>query len=250
MEPCSQGSSHESSTPAVRTFDQELIFKFDGLHLKILGKLLLCKEPPSSNIDELLGMEYLFNQCNQPFDQNYIDKYIDDGVNSGVDVEDSGEFSCDEKQPDLVHEDEHMDEENSLNDDDNDVMDVHGIPGWGKVDILARALLNQDGISIKTSEANNIIKLYGELNDYDKKPLVYQPIKMNPQRTSRFSRKKKQSGYIGDVAMKRYFTSGGSPSLPPSRSRLVEAICVHLYNKHTGNTTIRKKHQFRWKSIN
>ncbi|KZS01500.1 Uncharacterized protein APZ42_001824, partial [Daphnia magna] len=49
-----------------------------------------------------------------------------------------------------------------------------------------------------------------------------------------FSRYK--SGHLGQEATKRCFVSGGSPSLPPSKSRVVEAICVQLMNEITSPT--------------
>lgn len=43
-------------------------------------------------------------------------------------------------------------------------------------------------------------------------------------------------GHLGQEATKRCFVSGGSPSLPPSKSRVVEAICVQLMNEITSPT--------------
>lgn len=95
------------------------------------------------------------------------------------------------------------------------------------------------------------LRQYNQLDDIDKGPLIFQPIRMKPL-TGRFARRK--SGHVGIVAMRRCFTTGGSPALPPNRSRLVEAICIYLSNRHLSNTTItspgkRKQFQSRWKSI-
>ena len=54
--------------------------------------------------------------------------------------------------------------------------------------------------------------------------------------------------------MKRCFLSAGAPSLPPSRSPLVEAICIRLCNEFTGSRTEigvdgRKTFISRWKQL-
>ena len=109
------------------------------------------------------------------------------------------------------------------------------------------------GLSVSTVDAENIIQLYNNLDDYDKRPLVYKSVVRRPP-TGRFGRKKKRSGHIGVVAMKRCFLSAGAPSLPPSRSRLVEAICIRLCNEFTGSRTEigvdgRKTFISRWKQV-
>ena len=83
-----------------------------------------------------------------------------------------------------------------------DALDSRGIPGWNKVDALAKALISLRGLSVSNNDAENIIKLYNSLDDYDKKPLTYKSIVRRPP-TGRFGRKKKRSGHIGVVAMKR-----------------------------------------------
>ena len=106
---------------------------------------------------------------------------------------------------------------------------------------------------MSNADAQNIIQLYNNLDDYDKRPLVYKSIVRRPA-TGRFGRKKKRSGHIGVVAMKRCFLSAGAPSLPPSRSRLVEAICIRLCNEFTNSRTEigvdgRKTFISRWKQV-
>ena len=49
---------------------------------------------------------------------------------------------------------------------EDDALDARGIPGWDKVDHLAKAL---KGLSITNSQARNIKELYDALLDYDKK---------------------------------------------------------------------------------
>ena len=65
--------------------------------------------------------------------------------------------------------------------------DTHGIPGWEKVDRLARALLHLRGLCVTNTQAAEVQQLYSELSDYDKKPLTFQPRKIKPTR-GRFAR--------------------------------------------------------------
>ena len=80
-------------------------------------------------------------------------------------------------------------------------MDASGIPGWDRVDDLAKALTELDGLAITTSQEEEMEHLYNRLVDYDKRPIFYRP---RPQRPSsgRFAHKK-QSGHMSVEAMKR-----------------------------------------------
>ena len=60
--------------------------------------------------------------------------------------------------------------------EDAGAVDSLGIPGWGKVDALARALINLDGLSIShLDEAHHIQELYYALKEFDKRPLIFTP---------------------------------------------------------------------------
>lgn len=69
----------------------------------------------------------------------------------------------------------------------DEAVDSQGIPGWEKVDRLARALLCPRGLCVTNLQAAKIQQLYSELLDYDKKPLTFQTRKMKPTR-GRFAR--------------------------------------------------------------
>ena len=85
----------------------------------------------------------------------------------------------------------------------NEAVDSQGIPGWEKVDRLARALLRLSGLCVTNTQAAEIQQLYSELLDYDKKPLTFQPRKMKPTR-GRFARRKQyRVGHVGIEAVKR-----------------------------------------------
>ena len=145
-------------------------------------------------------------------------------------------------------------DDDPVDDDDdetaNDCTDTRGIPGWNKVDLLARALIDQSECSITNKEATRILKLYENLDEFDRRPMAFEPVAMKPA-SGRYQRSK--SGHVGVDAVKRCLTSAGSPSLPPSKSRLVEAIFTILCNKNLGSTTIRspnkRQYQSRWKTI-
>ena len=75
------------------------------------------------------------------------------------------------------------------------------ITGWDKVDKLARALINTKGLCISMVEADNIKRLYHNLIEFDKKPVVYKPIP-HRQPKGRFARSKR-SGHATVDLMKR-----------------------------------------------
>jgi hypothetical protein len=135
---------------------------------------------------------------------------------------------------------------------DEEAVDASGIPGWDRVDDLAKALIGLEGLAIVNSEANEIERLYNRLVEYDKRPILFKPRPQRPSR-GRFSRKK-QSGHMSVEAMKRCFLSAGSPASSPSASRLVEAICIRLCDKITQPTrnklpSGRLVYVSRWKAI-
>ena len=134
-----------------------------------------------------------------------------------------------------------------------EALDSKGISGWDRVDALAKVLMSLRGLSVSNADAQNIIQLYNNLDDYHKRPLVYKSIVKRPA-TGRFGCKKKRSGHIGVVAMKRCFLSAVAPLLPPSRNRLVEAIFIRLCNAFTNSRTEtrvdgRKTFISRWKQL-
>ena len=54
-------------------------------------------------------------------------------------------------------------QDNDDGDEDSEVLDSHGVPEWSRVDKLARALLELEGLCVTTSQTANIKKLYDEL---------------------------------------------------------------------------------------
>lgn len=82
-------------------------------------------------------------------------------------------------------------------------MDCRGIPGWDKVDKLAKALVKLRGLCVTNSQAKEIQQLYHDLPEFDKRPLVFQPTPRRPS-TGRFGRSKRESGHVNVDAMKRY----------------------------------------------
>ena len=115
---------------------------------------------------------------------------------------------------------------NASDDEEECSTDLRSIPGWDKVDKLSAALVNSTSLSVTKSEAENVVRLYEDLSDFDKIPLKYTSI-LKPSR-GRFGRSKHNSGHVGQEAMRRCFITAGSPSLPPTKTRIVEAICLRL----------------------
>ena len=123
--------------------------------------------------------------------------------------------------------------------------------GWNKVDKLAKLILATEGLSITNREASAITECYDNLEEYDKRPLKYHQVIRKPR--GRFGRSKSsRSGHVGLTAMKRYlpflctiiwvlsttflrcFLSAGFPASSPSKSRVVEAICLRLCDSISG----------------
>jgi hypothetical protein len=140
------------------------------------------------------------------------------------------EFACDSfTEPAALSE---ADSESDHEEEDvQQATDFREIEGWDKVDQLASALLEPEGLCLTKTQSENIVKLYKSLSEYDKKPIIYSRV-IKPAR-GRFGRSKNQSGHLGQEAMKRSFVSAGVPSLSPSKSRVVEAICIRLFNSIT-----------------
>ena len=136
----------------------------------------------------------------------------------------------------------------------DDALDARGVPGWDKVDRLAKALINIQGLSISNAQAKHIKELYDALLDFDKKPVTFSPRPMRPPR-GRFARSKSyRVGSVGREQVKRCFLSAGLPSCSPSKSRVVEAICLHLCDRHPqAKTTVsssgKRQSTSRWKLI-
>ena len=112
---------------------------------------------------------------------------------------------------------------------DNEVTDSCGIPGWDKVDALAVALIEPKGLSVTPAQAETIIQRYGALLEYDKHPIQFQQTLQQKPLRGRFARiRQYRVGHVSLEKMKGCFLSGGAPACSPSKSRIVEAILIHL----------------------
>ena len=183
------------------------------------------------------------------FTSDFIENNIDDGVSD--DLSYSSEGDKDAELLDFPSNEVDLEEEIE-EEEDGDSVDSRGVSGWQKVDKLARALLRMDGLSIQASEANEVVQLYDQLEPFDKKPLTYKSV-LKKVSSGRFGSRKRLR-HVGIVAMKICFITAGSPALPPSKSRLVEALCIHLSNDITAPRTITtdegdRRYESRWKLI-
>ena len=93
-------------------------------------------------------------------------------------------------------------QDEAVEDAGDDAVDYRGIPGWEKVDRLARALLNLKGLCVTNTQAEELKSLYSNLLSYDKKPITFQPRQIKRTR-GRFARSKNRVGHVGIDAMKR-----------------------------------------------
>lgn len=92
-------------------------------------------------------------------------------------------------------------QEESVADNSSEALDSQGIPGWDRVDHLARALLNLTGLCVSNSEAEEIRRLFDNLMEFDKRPIQFQPRSYKPSR-GQFGRSKSTANVSVD-AMKR-----------------------------------------------
>jgi hypothetical protein len=236
----------DASVSKLRSFDAKLQDKVNSLTVSVLGAPMNANyKPPAAYTGELFGVEYLYTETGNvalitgniedEIEEGIIDEPTDDERNSSsqpiLDLDPETSFACEAFH--LPAEIEDRDSSSSDPDDDQTKStDFKAIEGWDKVDQLAAVLIDAKGLSLTNAEAEHIIRLYEDLSDYDKRPLVYSRSLKSPK--GRFARSKNQSGHVGQEAMKRCFVSAGSPSLPPSKSRVVEAICIRLFNVITG----------------
>ena len=93
-------------------------------------------------------------------------------------------------------------QEETSEDVSGEAVDSRGIPGWEKVDRLARALLDLEGLCVTNAQAQQIKTLHSQLLDFDKQPITFQP-KPVRQPKGRFARSKYRVGNSTIDAMKR-----------------------------------------------
>lgn len=96
---------------------------------------------------------------------------------------------------------------------------------------FAKTLIEIKGLSVTNSQAREIKKLYDDMLPFDKKPVTFSPRPLKPPR-GRFARSKYRVGNVGVDHVRRCFLSAGTPSCSPGKSRLVEAICLHLCDRY------------------
>ncbi|PIK44872.1 hypothetical protein BSL78_18257 [Apostichopus japonicus] len=241
-------TSAQADSGHLRTFDLRLSTKVNALSQQIHGKKIIPQAlNPAEYTGETIGVEYLYKQSGLvlPDADDELMAQIDEGFEDeeGAATDERMESALDHSFPipdppftdkqdgdqeDVVEEDPAALRDAADIDCVEDVStDSRGIPGWEKVAALAQALLDLKGISLTSSDAKKIIKLYDDLADYDKQPLTYR-LRMKASR-GRFARSK--HGYVGAEVVKRCFLSAGSPASYPNKSRVVEALCILLCEK-------------------
>ena len=83
-------------------------------------------------------------------------------------------------------------------------LDRRGLPGWDQVDQLAAVLVEHgDRLSLTALQADRIRRLWGQLEELDRRPLQFGGV---PRRTSvrgRFQRRYRPGGHVGVEAVGR-----------------------------------------------
>ena len=239
------------SLETLRTFDVELISVYNKGHERTYHRPFNKRQVPNQPTSEAIGVEYLFRQTNQVLDSS------DEAIERNVIDDDSGE--CVEEEFEENDVPIALPGEDQIPGDDQQPLDEatietftatdrKSIPGWDKVDLLAQALLKLKGISVLDSEANNVITLYQNLEEYDKKPLTYKAVSNEP--VSGSFQQKKRGGHYDVVKMKRAFLGGKARIMKPSKSRITEALCIHLCQRFTAPATkTDDRSRSRWATI-
>ena len=192
---------------------------------------------PSSYTGEVFGVEYLYKISDPSFKLgSNLEEDIDAGFNDDETATTKALVIADESDFDAeleVATTAFLQSKTEEKEDEAPIIttDFKSIQGWDKVVKLARALVDVTE-PITNVKGEWLVELYSELHAFDKKLITYSRT-LKPSKGS-FARNK--SGHVGQEATKGCFVSGGSPSLPPSKSRVVEAICVQLMNAITSPT--------------
>lgn len=217
---------------------------------------------PSSYTNELFGVDYLRAERNEgtlsSVDLEIAEKKMDDEISRNdepAELESSfAEANMEELEVDDFTLDsfiapdgdyfEESEEEEMVPRNLKKTTDPRGIAGWGEIDELASYLVDsQTGLAMETDEAEKVVRLYHKLSEFDKTPLQFDY--MAKPSSGRYAKTKEGSGgHVGVDAMKRAFVTAGVSSFPPSKSRLVEAIFIHLGIKITSHARATRTTEF------
>lgn len=221
----------------LHSFDQKLLLKENSLRSTVLHQSTQpAYHAPAAYTGELFGIDYLYSEIKSSvtlgsnIEIEIEEGLVDDDTLVAPDEESSLDPELDVAVTSFMETTLQVDSHDTQSDIDaeNQFVDFKSIEGWDKVATLVALLVEIKGTSISTCDAENIVSSYEQLSPYDKKPISYGRVIRSPR--GRFGRTKNAGGHVGVDAMKRCFVSAGCPSLPPSKSRVVEAICVHLFN--------------------
>ena len=222
--------------PTIRSSDIDLVEKVKGHSQKVFGASVDIAATPNCYTGELFGVEYLFKQTlNQTFSVEYLQASMEEidekcgEVNDyhHVDTETLSVYPI-QPLPEMVPNDDDV-----FSDDDSmSRADARGIPGWEKVEKLARYLTEvaRNKLSLSDFEAKIVLDFYNDLDEFDKKPLCYAISK-----NKNFSASKSgthRSGHVGVEHVRRCFMSAGFPAQFPSKSRVTEAMFEILMNRY------------------
>ena len=274
-------ATQDENLKKLRTFDSELLAKFNELHLNVHGEPFNNMPPPNKVTDEFIGMEYLYQELNKTFEEDEINKKVDEieepgeddeGIevdffpaenlrnfetvvnlaeerqetteselgNRNVEQQERGEGEMEIGEGNVEQEENRAEDEIEKG-EENATTDTLSIPGWDKVDALAKAILafkDEDIQCLSDQQATRLLELYEDLIDFDKKPLTFTA---SPKKTSfspsRYRARKPAESHTFHSSMTRVFYSGSEAPISPEKIRLVEAICFRLAaNLHESNT--------------
>ena len=131
---------------------------------------------------------------------------------------------------------------------EDDSVGPRNIPGYDRVTALADFLVNLRDCNgaLSNQEASQLVALWKNVSEYDRKPITFNP-RHQPQLTQgRFKAAKKSTLVPGASRTKRCFLGQNSgPASWPDCNRYMEAVIVKLTHiflspvRRGGNTTLR-----------
>ena len=199
------------SEEGLRSFDVRLIDKVNGLSQTLHGKSFFPKyTSPNVYTEELFGVEYLYDQAGLQLisSEDNLDREIDEGFEDVEDELTTGSIPILEEDSEYLsvyppEESEEEEEEETAEEEEDEALDAAGIPGWDKVDSLAQSLMKLEGLAVTNTQAKEIKKRYGDLLEYDRRPVKFRP-RLQKAPRGRFGRRKgNRSGHTSLEAMKR-----------------------------------------------
>ncbi|XP_022778182.1 uncharacterized protein LOC111319705, partial [Stylophora pistillata] len=227
----------------------------------------------------MIGVEYLYNQTGEILKDNTVEEedlrhgeealsdinqdQIDEGFDEdedetialaeqvftlplGSDRDSDATSTSDEDSAELVGGDSSCATEDSSGPDN--------IQGYGEVQALASYLVSigEGNMALSNSQANEIIRLWKSLHEYDKQPTTFAPRHRTTLVKGKFKVPKRRNTNVVpglDSTRRCFLGSNSAPAQWPDCNRYTEAVISELCNAHPGPERSSKKTSNRWSLV-